>query len=118
VTGIRSDKARGHLKGNIMVKGNQIDQFGEIDDQKKLEESGDGILSHGPGWFAFVLGLAFAVGFLGVSAFQRSYGITSGEFRWIMMLLLFPAEWGGALLILALFGDLKRALERRRFGKA
>jgi hypothetical protein len=112
VTGIRRDKT-GDLKGNIMVKGNQIDQIGEIEDQKKFEESGDGILSKGPGWWALVLGLAFAVGFLGVSAFQRNCGIMGGELRWIMMLLLFPAEWGGALLILALFGDFKRALERR-----
>jgi len=103
--------------GSIKVKGNQMDQFGEINDQKKLEESEEEILSHGPGWFALVLGLAFAVGFLGVSSFQRSYGIMNGELRWIMMLLLFPAEWGGALMILALFDDFRSALERKRSRK-
>jgi hypothetical protein len=92
---------------------NQIDQFGEIDDQKKLEEPGDGMLSRAPGWFALILGLAFAVGFLGVSAFQQSYGIVSGKLRWILMLLLIPVEWAGALLILALFDDFKKALERK-----
>jgi hypothetical protein len=102
----------------ILVRGNLKVQFSEIDDQKKLEDSGDGILSHRPGWVTLVLGLAFAIGFLGISAFQRSYGIMSGGLRWIMMLLLFPAEWGGVLLILALFGDFRGALERRQFRKA
>jgi len=30
----------------------------------------------------------------------------------VLMLFLFPAVWGGALLIVALFSDLKRALGR------
>ena len=64
-----------------MVKRNQIDQFGEIDGQKKLKKSEDGILSHRPGWLALVLGLTFAIGFLGTSAFQRSHGIMPGELR-------------------------------------
>jgi len=36
------------------------------------------------------------------------------ELRLILMLLLFPAEWGAVLFIVALFMDIKRALSRRK----
>jgi Na+/proline symporter len=80
-------------------------------DQESAEES---ILSYGPVWLVLALGLACGIGFLGSSAFLRNYGGTSGELRLIVMLLLFPVEWGGALLILALLGDLRRAVEEGR----
>jgi hypothetical protein len=97
-----------------MLEGTQVNQSGEIGDRKTTEESTEAILAHRPGWIALVLGLAFAIGFLGVSAYLRRSGISGGELRWVMMLFLFPAEWGGALLILALLSDFKRALERGR----
>jgi hypothetical protein len=34
------------------------------------------------------------------------------ELRLILMLFLFPAEWGAVLSIVALFEDIKRALRR------
>ncbi len=81
----------------------------ERGDQESAKES---ILSYGPVWL--VLALACGTGFLGSSAFLRNYGVTSGELRLIVMLLLLPVEWGGALLILALLGDFKRAVEEGR----
>jgi len=36
------------------------------------------------------------------------------ELRLILMLFLFPAEWGAALSIVALFLDIKRALSGRK----
>ena len=95
-----------------MVNGTQVAPS-ESGDQKSAEGSSQAILSYGPGWFILALGLACGIGFVGSSAFLRNYGVTSGELRLILMLLLFPVEWGGALLILALLGDLKRAVERR-----
>ncbi len=83
----------------------------ECGDQKSAEEW---ILSHGPVWLVLALGLACGIGFLGSSAFLRDYGVTSGELRLILMLLLLPVEWGGALLILALLGDFRRAVEEGR----
>jgi len=96
-----------------MVNGTPVEPS-ERGDQKSAEDSSQAILPHGPGWLILALGLACGIGFLGGSAFLRNYGVTSSELRLILMLLLFPVEWGGALLILALVGDLKRAAEKRR----
>jgi hypothetical protein len=81
----------------------------ERGDQESAKES---ILSYEPVWL--VLALACGIAFLGSSAFLHNYGATSGELRLILMLLLFPVEWGGALLILALLGDFRRAVEEGR----
>ncbi len=81
--------------------------------QKSAEESGGGIWPYGREWFVLAPVLACGIGFLGSSAFLRNCGVTSGTLRLIVMLWLFPAEWGGALLILALLGDFRRALEER-----
>ncbi len=96
-----------------MVNGTQVKQS-EIGDQKSTEESNEGILSYRPAWLILALGLACGIGFLGSSALLRNYGATSGGLRWIVMLLLLPVEWGGALLILALLGDFRRAFEEGR----
>ncbi len=81
--------------------------------QEGAEESSGGIWPYGPEWFVLALVLACGIGFLGSSAFLRNCGVTSGELRLIVMLWLFPAEWGGALLILTLLGDFRRALVER-----
>jgi len=99
--------------GQIMVNGTKVEQY-ERGDQKRAEESDQVILPYGPGWLILALGLACGIGFLGSSAFLRNYGLTGGELRLILMLLFFPVEWGGALLILAFLGDLERAVEKRR----
>ncbi len=80
----------------------------EHGDQESVRES---MLSYGPVWL--VLTLACGIGFLGSSAFLHNYGVASRELRLILMLLLFPVEWGGALLILALLGDFRRAVVGR-----
>ncbi len=80
-------------------------------DQKSPEESTFGF---GLARFALALGLAIGIGCLGSSAFLRNYGVASFELRPVLMLLFLPVEWGGALLILALLGDLKCAMEKRR----
>jgi hypothetical protein len=97
-----------------MAEGTQVDQSGEIGNWETTEESAESTLTHRPGVIILALGLAFAIGFVGVSAYLRGYEISSGELRWVMMVFLFPAEWGGALLILALLNDFKRALVRGR----
>ena len=86
----------------------------ESGDQKSAEESSEALWPYGPGWFVLALGLTCGIGILGSSAFLHNCGVTSGELRSIVMLLSLPVEWGGALLILALFGDLRRAVEERR----
>jgi hypothetical protein len=98
-----------------MVTGTQVEPS-EGGDQKSAEGLSQAMLSYGPGWLVLALALACGIGLLGSSAFLRNCGVTSGELRLILMLLLLPVEWGGALLILALLGDLKRAVERRRSG--
>ena len=98
--------------GRIMVNGTQVEPS-ESGDQKSAEEPSQAILSCGPGWLILALGLACGIGFLGSSAFLRNYRLTSGQLRLILMLLLFPVEWGGALLILALLDDFRRAVEER-----
>ena len=96
-----------------MVNETQVEPFAS-DDQKRAEESSQAILPYGQGWLVLALGLTCGIGFLGSSAFLRNCGVTSGELRLILMLLLLPVEWGGALLILAFLGDLERAVEKRR----
>ena len=96
-----------------MVNGTQVEPS-EGGDQKSAEESREAILSYGPGWLVLALGLACGIGFLGSSAFLRNCGVMSGELRLILMLLFLPVEWGVALLILALLGDVGRAVENRR----
>jgi hypothetical protein len=96
-----------------MVNGTRVEPSGS-GDQQSAGESSQGILSCGPGWLILALGLASGIGLLGSSAFFRSYGAASGELRLILMLLLFPVEWGGALMILALLGDLRRAVEKKK----
>ncbi len=78
------------------------------------ESAKESLLSHGPVWLVFALGLACGIGFLGSSAFLRNFGVTSGELRLMIMLLLLPVEWGGALVILALLDDFRRAVEQGR----
>jgi hypothetical protein len=99
--------------GQIMVNETQVEPS-ECGVKKSVEDSSQAILSHGPGWLILALALACGIGFLGSSAFLRNYGVTSSELRLILMLLLFPVEWGGALLILALVGDLKRAAGKKK----
>jgi hypothetical protein len=99
-----------YRKTGNTVWGTQAHQSGETGDQG-TEESIEGL--HGPGWFVLAMGLAFAIGFLGVSAFLRTSGITDGKLRWIMMILLLPAEWAGALSILAFLDDFRRALKKK-----
>jgi hypothetical protein len=95
--------------GNTVL-GTQADQSGETGD-RKIEESREAL--QGPGWYVLAIGLAFAIGSFGVSAFLRTSGITDGELQWIMMLLLLPAEWAGALSILAFLDDFGRALKKK-----
>ena len=83
-------------------------------DQKGATESSEAIWPYGPEWFVLALGLACSIGYLGSSAFLRNCGFTNGELRLILMLLSFPVEWGGALLVLALLGDFRRAVDERR----
>ena len=94
-----------------MEEKTQVEQS-ESGDQKW--ESSGAIWPYGPEWLIVALGIAWGIGFLGSSAFLRNCGITSGELRWILMLLCIPVEWGGALSILALVGDCRRALKERR----
>ena len=96
-----------------MVKETQVEQFAS-GDQKRAEGLSQAILSYGRGWLVLALGLTCGIGFLGSSAFLRNCGVTSGELRLTLMLLLLPVEWGGALLILAFLGDLGRAVGIRR----
>ena len=100
-----------------MLNGTKVELY-ERGDQKRAEESDQAILPYGPGWLILALGLACGIGFLGSSAFLRNYGLTSGQLRLILMLLLFPVEWGGALMILALLGDLRRAVEKKKIPSA
>jgi len=95
-----------------MENGKQDGQS-ESGDQKSAEESSEALWPYGPRWFVLALGLACGIGFLGSSAFLRNCGVTIGELRSIVMLLFLPVEWGGALLILALLGDFRRAVEER-----
>ena len=96
-----------------MVNETQVEQS-ESGDQKSAEESSEAIPSYGPARLVLALALTCGIGFLGSSAFLRNYGVTSGELRLIVMLLLLPVEWGGALLILALLGDFRRAVKEGR----
>jgi hypothetical protein len=84
-------------------------------DQKSV---GELIRSYGPVRFVLAMGLACAIGFLGSSAILHNYGVPSYELRLMVMLLLFPAEWAGALLILALLEDFRRAVEERKIPSA
>jgi len=95
--------------GNAVL-GRQADQSGKTDYQK-TEEWREAF--HRPGWFVLAAGLALAIGYVGISAFLRTSGIADGEWRWIMMLWLLPAEWAGALSILAFLYDFRRALKKK-----
>jgi hypothetical protein len=87
----------------------------ERGDQKRAEEL---IQSYGPVRLILAPGLIFGIAFLGSSTILHNYVVTSGELRLTLVLLLFPVEWGGALLILALLDDFRRAVEERKIPSA
>jgi hypothetical protein len=98
--------------GNNMINGTQVSQS-QNGDGNNAESSGE-MVSGGPARVVLALALACAIGFVMSSAFLRNYGVASGELRLILMLLLFPVEWGAALLILALVDDFNRIRGRRK----